>query len=63
MVVDKQFYGVAEVSAITGISKCTLYRAIAQKKIPTLKILSTLRIPKWWVDQVGQPGDGGGTID
>lgn len=51
----RQFYTVDEVREITGLSKPTIYRAIQENKIPSLRLAGAIRIPKWWIDQLLGP--------
>ncbi len=53
---ERQFFTVQEMAALTGFSKATLYRAISRNEIPTIKIGVALRIPKTWLDQVLNAG-------
>lgn len=54
---ERQFFTVPEVSDLTGLSPATVYRAVARGQIPALRVAGSVRIPKWWVDQIlsGQP--------
>ena len=52
---ERQFYTVEEVHEITGLSKPTIYRAIQEKKLPSLREAGAIRIPKWWIDQLLSP--------
>lgn len=60
---ERQFFTVAEVASITGVSKVSLYRAIDRDEIPHFSIGSAIRIPKTWIDSLAQGGeaDGGET--
>ena len=48
---ERQFFKVDEVAEITGLSRPTIYRAIKDQKIPSLRVAGAIRIPKWWIDQ------------
>ncbi len=52
---DRQFLTVDEVAAITGLSRPTIYRAVKDTTIPSLRVAGAIRIPKWWIDQLLQP--------
>ncbi len=53
---ERQFYSVDEIAEITALSKPTIYRAIQNKTIPSLRVAGAIRVPKWWLDQLLAPG-------
>ncbi len=51
---ERQFYTVTEIAEILGISKPSVYRAIADGEIPSVTIRGRVLVPKRWVDQLLQ---------
>lgn len=48
----KKFYSVEEIREIIPMSKAGIYLALAENKIPSIKIGRRILVPAWWVDTV-----------
>ncbi|MDA8204622.1 MAG: helix-turn-helix domain-containing protein [Thermaerobacter sp.] len=49
----KNFYTASEVAAIIRTSRTHVYRRIEAGEIPAVKIGEVIRVPAWWIDQLG----------
>ena len=45
-----------QVAKVFGVSRQTIYRWCALKKIPYVKIDKVIRIPEWWVRETQETG-------
>ena len=51
MKVEPLAFRPAEVAAMLGVSKASVYRNVASGAIPSVRVGRSVRIPKWWVEE------------
>lgn len=49
---QRRFYSVPETAQLLGVSAMTVYRSIASKEIPAIRIRNRLIIPATYIDRI-----------
>ena len=51
---EKQFYSVAEIMTIMGLSRTLAYRLIGENEIPSIRLGRKVIIPGWFVRKLSE---------
>lgn len=49
--IEPLVYRIAQVGELLQLSRASVYRGIAEKKIPAVRFGRSVRVPRWWVDE------------